>query len=130
MAVLSWSFSVVFLLLCTAHFDLAFNMHDLIDPWPVISKTLKKTRSDTNNDTNHPLNLCKTSWNEKDIGNLMPAMLFSRQKGVRQAFAKHILYCPFISSQRRKQRHHLSWGWKAARYLKTSSFIFSKENWN
>lgn len=84
-------------------------MHDLIDLWPVMSKALEK-KGRSGNDTNHPVNLCKTSCYEKDIGNVMPVILFSRQKDIKEAFAEYILYCPFISSQRRKQRHHLSWG--------------------
>lgn len=72
-------------------------MHDLIDPWPVMSKALKQIRS--GNDTNHPLNLCKTRWYEKDIGNLMPVSLFSRLKGIKQAFAKYMLYCPFFQAK-------------------------------
>lgn len=74
-----------------------FNMHDLIDPRPIMCKALKQIRSDNN--TNHPLNLCKRSGYEKDIANLMPVTLFSRQKGIKQVFAKYMLYCPFISSQ-------------------------------
>lgn len=52
-------------------------MHDLIDPQPVTCKALKERRSSKN--TNHPLNLCKTSWDEKDIANVTPVNLFSRQ---------------------------------------------------
>jgi len=32
----------------------------------------------------------------------MTVTLFSRQVGIKQAFAKYMLYCPFISSQWRK----------------------------